>query len=109
MLLSFIALLILILNLPYTRNLSLSEPFAKEVDELESEQQLKIQDWKAQLLVETFNKKSAIFADSLAEMYFEYQKYDSSAKYFEIAVELEPTTERKERWAEAVNEYKETD
>ena len=50
--------------------------------------------WKAQLNSNGFQENSAIFADSLAELYLRSRVYDSAAKYFEIAENLESTIER---------------
>lgn len=96
MLLSFIALLILIIYLPSSDILSYSED-SGSVSDTEDIRIQKVRNWKAQLFVGTINENSAIFADSLAEAYFSNLEYDSSAKYFEIAVELDPTPERIER------------
>lgn len=98
MLLSFIVLVILVFYLPGSDARLFSEDLGSQTDLVELERQHKIRDWKAQILIGTINENSAIFADSLAESYFSYTEYDSSAKYFEIAVELNPTPKRLDRW-----------
>ena len=54
----------------------------------------KASQWKALLNSTGISEKSPIFADSLAELYFEAIAYDSAAKYFEIAVTLESSNKR---------------
>ena len=106
MLFSFIALLILILYLPKSESDEPSE--TQESSVLDSSQQGKLQSWKAHLSNEEINKNSAIFADSLAEAYLLENEYDSSAKYFEIAVDLEPSSNRRAGLALAMFELSQT-
>lgn len=62
---------------------------------------------KADLLKASLEKAESqenlsIFADSLAELYLDFQIYDSAAKYFEKAANLDPTLDR---WSNAGNAY----
>ncbi len=95
MLFSFIALLILIIILP-NRNpdQSIVAGSITGNGEWNDKSFEKASLWKAQLNSKGFHENSAIFADSLAELYFESRKYDSAAKYFEIAENLESTIMR---------------
>ncbi len=103
---SFIALLILIFYLPDSESYNRSET-QKGFDQ-DSSQQGKFQSWKAHLSDDAINKNSAIFADSLAEAYLLENQYDSSAKYFEIAVDLEPSSKRRAGLALATFELSQT-
>ena len=106
MLASFATLLILIFYLPNSESYNLSE--TQEGSNQELNQQDKIQSWKAHLNDDVINKNSAIFADSLAEAYLLENQYDSSAKYFEIAVDLEPSSKRRAGLALAKSELSQT-
>ena len=106
MLTSFAALLILIFYLPNTESSKHSETL--KVSDQDSNQQGKIQSWKAHLNDDVINKNSAIFADSLAEAYLLENKYDSSAKYFEIAVDLDPSSNRRAGLALSMFELSQT-
>jgi outer membrane protein len=56
-----------------------------------------------QLIKNSINKeKSAIFADSLAALFYQYNKFDSAAKYLEIVVN---TTNSNEAFEKAGNAY----
>ena len=95
MLFSFLALLILIIILLKVSSdqsiVAGSIPGNSTWNDKSSE---KASRWKAQLNSKGFQENSAIFADSLAELYIKTRIYDSAAKYFEIAVNLESTTKR---------------
>jgi tetratricopeptide (TPR) repeat protein len=57
---------------------------------------------KASIQKEENQEKTPIFADSLAELYLFYRKFDSAATYFERAAKLDPG---EERWIKAGNAY----
>jgi tetratricopeptide (TPR) repeat protein len=57
---------------------------------------------KASIQKEENQEKTHIFADSLAELYQFYGKFDSAATYFERAAEEDP---QEERWIKAGNAY----
>lgn len=50
---------------------------------------------KASIQKEGNQEKTTTFADSLAEMFMFYRKYDSAATYFERAAKLDPQEERR--------------
>ena len=101
MLFSFIALLILIAILPKKdsdQSFGINDSYLsyQEFDEYLLD---KVSRWKAYLNSTGITNNSPIFADSLAELYFEMSNYDSAAKYFEIAVTLESNNKRIENAA----------
>jgi tetratricopeptide (TPR) repeat protein len=85
-----------------------SEPLPAESDDFLHNQDFSEEDLertvslKASIRNEENPGKTSIFADSLAELYLVYQKFDSAATYFERAAKLDPS---QERWIKAGNTY----
>ena len=63
---------------------------------------LRIERWRVLAKTSGNSENSAIFADSLAELFFSYGSYDSAAKYFDISAERTPTVEK---WEKAGSAY----
>jgi tetratricopeptide (TPR) repeat protein len=70
--------------------------------EISPEDSEKMSSLKASIQKEENQEKTSIFADSLAELFMFYRKYDSAATYFERAAKLDP---REARWEKAGNAY----
>lgn len=70
--------------------------------EVSGEDSERMSSLKASIQIEENQEKTSIFADSLAELFMFYRKYDSAATYFERAAKLDP---REERWIKAGNAY----
>ena len=114
MLLAAAALIVLLFNLPrvvvdnsedniqdQTSSGAADEDFQHLQDISEEDFEI-ISSLKALLEKEVNQEKNPIFADSLAELYFNYQKFDSAATYFERAALLDP---QDLRWEKAGNAY----
>lgn len=63
-----------------------------------------IQNFKEKLSDSDNIEKNIIFADSLASLYLDYNKYDSAAKYFEIIAQKNPDAENWQRTGDAYYE-----
>lgn len=88
-------------NSPETTTESSSQPDIHG-DEIDSDLQNKISSLKENLSVAKNIEKSITFADSLALLYLEANKYDSAAKFFEIIAIKQPN---KENWLKTGNTY----
>ena len=82
-------------------NSSENQDFSHNQD-IDSEDRIRISSLKAIVQSEDNPEKTFTFADSLAELYLNYQKFDSAATYFEIAAELKKD---EESWIKAGNAY----